>query len=70
MDVLSVAAVPTSCGQPNGQVTINCGRNKAHSVQHRQSDIPDHNIFTGLPAGTYTLLARDSAGCTVSRPVA
>lgn len=70
MEVLSVATVPTSCGQANGQANLTTAggtRPVTYSVDNQT--FQTNTVFTGLKAGTYTLVARDSAGCTVSQLV-
>ncbi len=70
MNVLSTTAVPTTCGQANGQaaMTVGGGRNP---VQYKLDTGPLQNttLFTELKAGTYQLTAQDSAGCTLSQSV-
>ncbi|GAB4041503.1 T9SS type B sorting domain-containing protein [Spirosoma gilvum] len=68
--IQSTAVSPTSCGQANGQVSLSTSGGKSpvqYSIDNQtfQTNI----IFTGLQAGTYTLLAKDSEGCTASQSV-
>ena len=70
MVVLSTVAVPTSCGQANGQATFTTAGGKQpvqYSIDNQTFQAKP--IFTELQAGKYTLTARDSAGCTVTESV-
>ncbi|AKD54794.1 T9SS type B sorting domain-containing protein [Spirosoma radiotolerans] len=70
LDVNSLISVPTTCGQANGQVSITTsgGRKPVlYSIDNRPFQATA--LFTNLPAGTYSLLAKDSVGCTVSQSV-
>ncbi|GAB3714207.1 hypothetical protein GCM10027592_53840 [Spirosoma flavus] len=70
MTVLGAYTIPTSCGKPNGEASITiAGGNKPirYSVDNQTYQSSDQ--FTGLTGGTYTLVARDSAGCTISQSV-
>ena len=70
MVIQSVAAIPTSCGQANGQATLSTAGGTVpiqYSIDNQSFQVS--TIFTGLQAGNHTLLARDSAGCTVSQSV-
>ena len=70
MTVLSVAAVPTSCGQANGQATFTtAGGTKPVQYSVDNQTFQTKPVFVGLRAGEYTLTARDSAGCTVTESV-
>lgn len=70
MVILSTTFVPTTCGQPNGQATMTVGNGRA-PVQYSLNNVTFQPgpIFTNLPAGPYTLLAKDSTNCTVSQSV-
>ncbi len=68
--ILSTAITPTSCNQPNGQVSLSVAGGKTpitYSLNNQpfQSSI----IFTGLKAGTYTVTAKDAEDCTASQSV-
>lgn len=70
MTVLSTAAVPTSCGQANGQATFTtAGGTKPVQYSIDNQTFQAKSAFTELRAGIYTLTARDSAGCTVTESV-
>ena len=68
--VSGTTAVPTSCGQANGQVSLSTqGGTRPVQYSIDSQTFQASGIFAGLRAGTYTVMARDSAGCTVSQPV-
>ncbi|MFD2933379.1 T9SS type B sorting domain-containing protein [Spirosoma flavum] len=70
MEIISATTVPTTCGQSNGQITMTVagGQNPVrYSLDNRQFQA--NTLFTGLQAGVYTLLAKDSTGCTISQSV-
>ncbi|GAB2560568.1 T9SS type B sorting domain-containing protein [Spirosoma aerophilum] len=70
MEVLSTAIVPTSCGLPNGQVTmLISGGRKPMQYSIDNQTFRASSQFTDLQAGTYTLTARDSTNCTISQSV-
>jgi gliding motility-associated-like protein len=70
MVVVSAKSVSTSCGQSNGQasITTSGGANPVQYSINNQS-FQAATVFSGLQSGAYTLVARDSAGCTVSQSV-
>lgn len=68
--ILSTDAVPTTCGLPNGRATMTVAggvRPIRFSTDGRGAQAG--NRFDSLSAGTYTLFAQDSAGCTAGRSV-
>lgn len=70
LTVLSSDAKATTCGRPNGQATfVVAGGTKPVQYRVDGQSFQAVNTFDGLKAGTYTLTARDSAGCTVSQSV-
>jgi gliding motility-associated-like protein len=70
MVVLSSAAVPTTCGQANGQATITTtGGTKPIQYSSDGQTYQASTIFTRLKSGNYLLTARDSAGCAVTQSV-
>ncbi|GAB3018392.1 hypothetical protein GCM10027185_13940 [Spirosoma pulveris] len=70
MAILTTTVVPTTCGETNGQasVTVAGGRNPIqYSLDSRAfQSIP---FFTDLAPGSYTLVVKDSSGCTLNQPV-
>jgi gliding motility-associated-like protein len=69
MEILSTVVVPTSCGLPNGQVTMLISGGRKPVMYGTDSQTFQANPhFTALKAGSYTLTAKDSTGCTVSQP--
>ncbi|SOD79257.1 T9SS type B sorting domain-containing protein [Spirosoma fluviale] len=68
--ILNTTIIPTTCGQANGQVgvTVTGGRNP---VQYSLDGRPfqARSFFIDLPLGSYTLVVKDSSGCTLSQPV-
>lgn len=70
MVVASSAVTPTSCGQANGQVSIStAGGTKPVQYSLDSRTFQRVGVFSDLKSGPYTVLARDSAGCTVSQSV-
>ena len=70
MSILSTTGVPTTCGKANGEITFTTsGGNSPVQYSIDNQTFQTSNSFTGLAAGTYTLQARDSKGCTVSQPI-
>ena len=70
MEILSTTAVPTTCGQTNGQASMTVGGGRLpvlYSIDNHP--LQTSTIFTGLQAGDYTLVAKDSTGCTLSQSV-
>lgn len=68
MVVSGTTTVPTSCGQANGQVSLSTqGGSRPVQYSIDSQNFQTSGVFAGLRAGTYTMLARDSAGCTVSQ---
>ena len=70
LTLVSINAVPTSCGLANGRVSmlVSGGAEPIRfSTDGRPAQVS--NTFDGLQAGTYTVLAQDSAGCTTSQSV-
>ncbi len=68
--VLSTTGSPTTCGKANGRVTIST-LGGVNPIRYRidNQEFQSSNTFVGLPSGTYTMLAQDSAGCTVSEMI-
>ena len=70
MEILSTNAVPTSCGQANGQVAMTVGSGTPpiqYSIDNKTFQTA--TIFTALKSGTYTLVAKDGQGCTINQDV-
>ena len=68
--ILSTSAVPTTCGLPNGRASMTVAggvKPVRFSTDGRRAQAG--NTFDSLRAGTYTLFAQDSAGCTAGRSV-
>lgn len=68
--ILSADAVPTTCGLPNGRASLTVAggvRPIRFSTDGRRAQAG--STFDSLRAGTYTLFAQDSAGCTAARSV-
>ncbi|MDB5241536.1 MAG: hypothetical protein JWP57_2161, partial [Spirosoma sp.] len=68
--LVSMNAVPTTCGLANGRVSMLVSGG-AGPIRFSLDGHPEQvsNTFDGLQAGIYTLIAKDSAGCTTSQPV-
>ncbi|QMW03909.1 T9SS type B sorting domain-containing protein [Spirosoma foliorum] len=68
MVILDAIEVPTSCGQANGQLAMKIAGNSS-PVQFSidNTKFQDSPTFTGLPSGSYTLVARDGENCTISQ---
>lgn len=70
MVILTTATLSTSCGQANGEVTLSTsGGTRPVQYSIDSQSFQPGTIFSGVKAGTYSLTARDSAGCTVSQSV-
>lgn len=70
IEVNSLTSVPTTCGQASGQVaiTVSGGRKPVqYSIDNRS--FQTISLFANLPAGSYSLSIRDSAGCIVNQAV-
>lgn len=68
--LLSTDAQATTCGQPNGRAALTVtGGAKPIQYSADGRSFQTASTFSALPAGEYTLTARDSAGCTLSRSV-
>lgn len=68
--ILSADAVPTTCGLTNGRATLTVAggvRPVRFSTDGRRAQAG--STIDSLRAGTYTLFAQDSAGCTAARSV-
>ena len=70
MIVQSTTGLPTSCGQPNGQITMTTsgGVDPVQYSIDKQTFQPG-STFTGLQSGAYTMTARDNEGCTISQTI-
>ena len=70
MEVLSTNAVPTSCGQANGQVAMTIGSGTP-PIQYSidGNTFQSATIFTALKSATYTLVAKDGKGCTIKQDI-
>lgn len=56
----------TSCGANDGTITINAtGTGLTYSINGGTSFVGT-NFFTGLVAGSYTIIVKNAAGCTVN----
>jgi hypothetical protein len=63
--IASTQAQKISCGNPDGQITINAIGNSppfSYSINNGQS-FSASNIFTNLNSGAYTVRVQDSMGC-------
>ena len=70
MEIQNVSLSSTTCGLPNGEVTMNIsGGYKPVRYSIDNQSVKNDPHFTDLPAGAYTIQAKDSAGCTISRSV-
>ncbi|MBD2701383.1 gliding motility-associated C-terminal domain-containing protein [Spirosoma sp. BT702] len=70
MAVLGAYSTPTSCGKPNGEASMTmAGGTKPIRYSIDNQTFQTSERFTGLAGGNYTLVARDSTGCTVSQSV-
>lgn len=68
--ILSTDAVSTTCGQANGQATmVVAGGVKPIRYSANGQSFQATNTFDKLAAGTYTLSALDSTGCSVTQSV-
>lgn len=63
----SISAVPTSCfGSANGQATVTLS-NGTQPYSYLWSNNETTQNINNLPAGTYTVVATDGAGCAISQ---
>ncbi|GAB3770098.1 hypothetical protein GCM10028818_07330 [Spirosoma horti] len=70
IEVNSLTSVPTTCGQANGQVAVTTSGGRKpiyYSLDNRPFQA--NSLFIKVPAGSYSLLAKDSAGCTIRQAV-
>ncbi len=63
-----VVVSPVCAGDANGSITVEAsgGVDLEYSVDGGLT-FQSSGVFTGLPAGNYTVVVRDQAGCTVTR---
>ena len=63
---ISVSATSTDAGagQSNGSVTVTAGGGAGFTYQLGTGAFQSSNVFSGLAAGSYTVTAKSSAGCT------
>lgn len=65
----TTTVAPSSCsGAPDGSITINCATGVQYSFDSGTT-WQTSNVQTGLAAGTYTVVSKNAAGCTVSSTV-
>ncbi|AUD04903.1 T9SS type B sorting domain-containing protein [Spirosoma pollinicola] len=70
MEIQNVSLSSTTCGLPNGEVTMNIsGGYKPVRYSIDNQTVKNDPHFTDLTAGAYTIQAKDSTGCTISRSV-
>lgn len=63
--IASTQALKISCGNPDGEITINAIGNSppfSYSINNGQT-FSSSNIFTNLNSGSYTIRIQDSLGC-------
>ncbi|MEY4927666.1 MAG: hypothetical protein RI894_2102, partial [Bacteroidota bacterium] len=54
-----------TCGAPNGMITVFAtGGTSPYLYTIAGTSATTNNVFTGLPAGVYTILISDAGGCT------
>ena len=65
---LSTVATATTCGQNNGTLTLNSSGGTAPYTFSNNAGVSFQagNIFTGLAAGTYSVMVKDANGCKAS----
>jgi len=67
-----ITATPSAsvgCGAPNGSITVTATGSSGFQFKLNASGTyQSSGIFNGLSAGTYTVFAKDAAGCEKSQP--
>ncbi|WP_159474954.1 gliding motility-associated C-terminal domain-containing protein [Dyadobacter sp. 3J3] len=67
----AVGLIPTSCGKPNGQVTVNDAEGNGQLTYsltgHSDQQLP---VFDNLYAGNYQVSAKDEDGCSDTQLIA
>jgi hypothetical protein len=64
---ISLVTLDSDCGSNNGKVTITpIGGEAPYQYKLNEGSFQTENIFEGLSAGEYTILAQDATGCGVS----
>lgn len=65
----TTTVAPSSCsGSPDGSITINCATGTQYSFDGGAT-WQTSNTKSGLAAGTYTVMSKNAAGCTVSSTI-
>ena len=66
-EITSIDATDASCGTADGTLTVNTmGGTPPLTYTVNMIDQVDDNVFTGLPAGDYTVVVEDANGCVGS----
>ncbi|GGK63526.1 hypothetical protein GCM10011405_09430 [Rufibacter glacialis] len=68
---LAASLTPSTCGQPNGAVTITgvTGGTAPYTYSQDGTTFQASANFTALAAGSYTLTVKDANGCTFAKQV-
>ncbi len=62
----SATVTHTSCGQNNGSITVSATSNQPPLEYTLNGNTQSSPVFSGLAAGSYSILVEDNGGCTAS----